>query len=125
MGASPRSEGATLSRDLNEFLIELSIALHRQSMYPTGHPALIPAIESVIRRAERLLESPQQMAFGVARRQLILDGVTTDPDGPIGVKPQVASWPHVKIHPLTFDGLALVGDSPGAAGADAEQASHG
>jgi hypothetical protein len=169
MEAPPRSERATLSRDLSEFLIELSIALHRHSMYPTGHPALIPAIESVIRRAEKLLEDRQQIAFGVARRQLIIDGVTTDPDqpvlrrladglhrhhigaisilrgmdtqelsealhalsaeadkdGPIGLKPQVASWPHVKIHPLTFDGLALVGDSPGAAGVDAEQASHG
>ena len=83
MEASPRSERATLSRDLNEFLIELSIALHRQSMYPTGHPALIPAVESVIRRAERLLEERPQIAFGVARRQLVIDGVTTDPDQPV------------------------------------------
>src|SRR4030095_14307336 len=83
MEASPRSERATLSRDLNEFLIELSIALHRQSMYPTGHPALIPAVESVIRRAEQLLEDRPQIAFGVARRQLVIDGVTTDPDQPV------------------------------------------
>ena len=83
MEASPRSERATLSRDLNEFLIELSIALHRQSMYPTGHPALIPAIESVIRRAEQLFEDRPQIAFGVARRQLVIDGVTTDPDQPV------------------------------------------
>src|SRR4026208_2218102 len=83
MEASPRSERATLSRDLNEFLIELSIALHRQSMYPTGHPALIPAVESVVRRAEHLLEGRPQIAFGVARRQLIIDGVTEDPDQPL------------------------------------------
>jgi hypothetical protein len=83
MEAPPRSERAPLSRDLNEFLIELSIALHRQSMYPSGHPALIPAIESVIRRAERLLEERPQIAFGVARRQLIIDAVTTDPDQPV------------------------------------------
>ncbi len=83
MEAPPRSERATLSRDLNEFLIELSIALHRQSMYPTGHPALIPTVESVVRRAERLLEERSQIAFGVARRQLIIDGMTTDPDQPV------------------------------------------
>jgi hypothetical protein len=83
MEASPRSDRVTLSRDLNEFLIELSIALHRQSMYPTGHPALIPAIESVIRRGEQLLEDRPQIAFGVARRQLVIDGVTTDPDQPV------------------------------------------
>lgn len=169
MEASPRSERVPLSRELSEFLVELSVALHRHSMYPAGHPALIPAIEMVIRRAERLLEDRQTIAFGVARRQLIIDGVTTDPsqpvlrrladglhrhhigavsitrgvgtqelgealhalaaeadrDGPLGLKPDLATWPHVKVHPLTFDGLALVGDSPGAPGADAEQASAG
>ena len=169
MEATPRSERATVSRDLSEFLIELSIALHRHSMYPTGHPALVPAIESVIRRAEKLLDDRPQIAFGVARRQLIIDGMTTDPDqpvlrrladglhrhhigavtimrgmetqelgdamhalaveadreGPLGLKPNVANWPHVKLHPLTFDGLALVGDSAGAGGADSEQVSEG
>ena len=33
--------------------------------------------------------------------------VEADKDGPLGLKPDVASWPHVKLHPLTFDGLAL------------------
>ena len=169
MEASPRPERATLSRDLSDFLVELSIALHRHSMYPSGHPALVPAIESVTRRAERLLEGRPSIAFGVARRQLIIDGVTTDPDqpvlrrladglhrhhigavsimrglevqelsealralsveadkeGPLGLKPTVATWPHFKLHPLTFDGLALVGDSPGPAGADTEHAAEG
>ena len=152
---APRSERATLSRDLSEFLVELSIALHRHSMYPIGHPALAPAIESLVRRADKLLEDRQAIAFGVARRQLIIDGVATDPDQPVlrrlaealhqhhigaisllrGVQEQelsealltlateaeqagpagkgaIPAWPHVKIHPLTFDGLALVGEAP-------------
>ena len=168
MEAAPRSERVSLSRDLSEFLIELSIALHRHSMYPIGHPALVPAIESVTRRAEKLLEDRPSIAFGVARRQLIIDGITTDPDqpvlrrladglhrhhigavsimrgmqvhelgealhalaveadkdGPVGLKPDVASWPHVKLHPLTFDGLALAGDTPSGGGAqDSDKAS--
>jgi len=167
MEASPRSERATLSRDLNEFLIELSIALHRQSMYPTGHPALIPAVESVVRRAEHLLEGRPQIAFGVARRQLIIDGVTTDPDqpvlrrladtlhkhhigavsimrgmdthelgeslralaaeadreGPLGLKPDIAKWPHIKLQPLVFDGLGIVDDRAGGGGDMAGQSS--
>jgi hypothetical protein len=154
---APRPERVALSRDLSEFLVELSIALHRHSMYPSGHPALVPAIESVARRAEKLLEDRPSIAFGVARRQLIIDGVTTDPDqpvlrrladglhrhhigavslnrgvqlqevseallalsaeaereGPLGLKGSIPTWPHVKLHPLTFDGLALVGDAPG------------
>jgi hypothetical protein len=170
MEAAPRSERVSPSRDVSEFLVELSIALHRHSMYPSGHPALVPAIESVIRRAEKLLQDRPSIAFGVARRQLIIDGVTTDPeqpvlrrladglhrhhigavsitrgvnaqelgeaflalsaepdrDGPMGLKRVVSSWPHVKVHPLTFDGLALVGDAPiGAGGQDSEHASIG
>lgn len=170
MEVPTRPERATLSRDLSDFLVELSVALHRHSMYPTGHPALIPAIESVIRRADKLLEDRPQIAFGVARRQLIIDGVTTDAgqpvlrrladslhrhhigavsimrgldvqelgealhalsaeaerEGPIGLKPEAANWPHFKVHPLTFDGLALVGDaSVSSGGADAQQASEG
>jgi hypothetical protein len=57
MEPAARSERATLSRDLSDFFVELSIALHRHSMYPTGHPALVPAIEAVTRRAERRLRS--------------------------------------------------------------------
>jgi HEAT repeat protein len=151
---APRSERVTLSRDLSEFLVELSIALHRHSMYPVGHPALGPAIAGVVRRAEKLLEDRPSIAFGVARRQLIIDGVTTDPDQPVlrrlaealhehhigaisllrGVEQEelsealralgteaerdgaagkgpIPSWPHVKVHPLTFDGLALVSEA--------------
>jgi hypothetical protein len=167
---APRSERASLSRELSDFLVELSIALHRHSMYPSGHPALMPAIESVTRRAEKLLEGRESIAVGVARRQLIIDGITTDPEhpvlrrladglhrhhigavtlmrgvevhelaealsalsveadkeGPIGLKPEVASWPHFKIHPLTFDGLTLAGTGSGVGGgADSEQASQG
>ena len=52
-------------------------------MYPIGHPALAPTIASVVGRANKLLEDRQTIAFGVARRQLIIDGVTTDPDQPV------------------------------------------
>ena len=37
-----------MSRDLTEFLIQLSIAVHRFSMYPPGHPSLEPAAEGVV-----------------------------------------------------------------------------
>jgi hypothetical protein len=121
-------------------------------MYPDGHPSLGPAVDAVMRRAQRLLEDRPSLAFGVARRQLIVEGVTTDPEHPVlrrlaeelhrhhlgavsvgrgvqaaelsevlrvlaseperGGAPGVAEWHHVKLHPLTFDGLAIVGDAP-------------
>lgn len=148
-------ERVTLSRELSEFLVELSIVVHKHAMYPGGHPSLEAATERVTRRAERLLENRPKLVFGVARRQLIIDGVATDPlqpvlrrladwlhrhhlgavslsrgvhpeemglalralsseverDGPLGLAPagRLLEWPHVRLHPLTFDRLELVG----------------
>ena len=148
----------SLSSDLNQFLVELSIALHQHAMYPSGHPTIGPAIEAVSRRGSGMLKSRPSIAFGVARRQLIIEGVATDADHPVlrrlaeglhrhhfgavsitrgleegeiaealralAAEPQqdgplaltqtgrVGVWPHLKLHPLSFDGLALVGDAP-------------
>src|SRR5262245_52769091 len=83
MDAALKPERVTLSRDLSEFLVELSIALHKHAMYPGGHPSLGTATTGVTYRAERLLEDRPTLVFGVARRQLIIDGVATDPDQPV------------------------------------------
>jgi hypothetical protein len=161
--ASPKPERVTLSREYSDFLVELSIALHKHAIYPTGHPSLGPAAAGVTRRAERLLEDRPVLAFGVARRQLIIEGVATDPnqpvlrrladglhrhhlgaisfsrglqpdeiasalqalsadverDGPLGLAPRgrLREWPHVRLHPLTFDRLELVSDAPVESGA--------
>lgn len=77
------SERAALSRDLSEFLVELSIALHKYAMYPGEHPSLGPAVLGVIRRAELILESRAMIALGVARQQLVIEGVATDPKHPV------------------------------------------
>lgn len=155
---------------MSEFLIELSIALHRHSMYPSGHPSLEPAVAGVVRRAEQLLRSRRTLAFGVARRQLIIDGVATDPDQPVlrrlaetlhrhhlgaisitegvqadelasalfalslepdqahplgrGRGADAATWSHVRLHPLTFEGLSIAGE-PGGAGGTAQAGGAG
>jgi hypothetical protein len=72
-----------LSYELNAFLVEFSIALHKHTMYPSGHPSLEPAAIRVTERALRLLEDRPMLAFGVARHQLIIDGVATDPNQPV------------------------------------------
>lgn len=155
---APRSERAALSREYSQFLVELSIALHKFSIYPGGHPALGPATDAVVARAEPLLLDRPQLAFGVARRQLIIEGIATNEaqpvlrrlaeslhrhhlgavtvmrglqpaelsdalralvrepevDGPLGLQQNVAqlTWPHLRLHPLTFDGLTLASDAP-------------
>jgi len=74
---------ATLPRDLAEFLIEFSIALHKHAMYPDDHPTLAPAAEGVIRRLAGLLAERGQLSLGVARSQLVIEGVATDPKHPV------------------------------------------
>ena len=77
------SESTTLSRDLSDFLIEFSIALNKHAMYPGGHPSLEPAAERVIARLQPLLVSRGTLSLGVARNQLVIEGVATDPKNPV------------------------------------------
>ena len=155
MDATHRPERVTLSRDLSEFLVEFSIAVQKHAMYPGGHPSLGAAAAAVTGRAGWLLEARPVLVFGVALRQLIIDGVATDPnhpvlrrlaeglhrhhlgavslsrglqadevglalralssevdrDGPLGMAgpDRMLEWPHIRLHPLTFDCLELVG----------------
>ena len=76
-------ERASLSRDLGDFLVELSIALHKHAMYPEGHPSLQPAAAAVTQRASLLLEDRASLSLGVARHQLVIEGVATDPKHPV------------------------------------------
>src|SRR5258708_21849593 len=154
---------ATLSRELSEFLIELSIALHRHAMYPEGHPSLEPAASGVIRRADLLFVDRPTISLGVARSQLVIEAVATDPNHPVlrelagrlhrhhlgavtfargvqaaeltrvlqtlaaeaertgqplglGPPEKLRAWPHVTLHPLTYERLELVDDGNGGRG---------
>lgn len=72
-----------LSRELTAFLVEFSVSLHKHAIYPSGHPSLEPAAARLTDIATRLLEGRATLAFGVARHQIIIDGVATDPNHPV------------------------------------------
>jgi hypothetical protein len=72
-----------LSRELRDFLIQLSIALHRYAMYPDGHPSLGPTVEHVHGILTELLTARETLSLGVARNQLVIEGVATDPKNPV------------------------------------------
>ncbi len=74
---------SALSSDLADVLIELSIALHKHAMYPEGHPSLAPACERVAQRLDPLLAERGMLSLGVARDQLVIEGVATDPKNPV------------------------------------------
>ena len=84
--APPRQSAVqrtALPRELSDFLIEFSIALHKHAMYPGGHPTLAPSSHGVARRLEALLAERGTLSLGVAREQLVIEGVATDPRHPV------------------------------------------
>ncbi len=74
---------AALSKELSDFLIELSIGLHKNAIYPPGHPLLEGATAGIARRVESLLQDRTSLSLGVARQQLIIEGVATDENNPV------------------------------------------
>ena len=75
---------ATLSRELSDFLVEFSITLNKHVIYPLKHPLLDIAIDGVANRLALLFdENREALSIGVARRQLIIEGVATDPLNPV------------------------------------------
>src|SRR5690348_12444731 len=81
--ATPAGGAAVLSRELADFLVELSIAMHKHAIYPPGHPLLDGAVDAVARKLWGLLAERMALSIGVARRQLIIEGVATDPSHPL------------------------------------------
>jgi hypothetical protein len=73
-----------ISRELADFLLELSITLNKHAIYPNKHPLLDLAIYGVANRLALLFdEHRDSLSIGVARRQLIIEGVATDPHNPV------------------------------------------
>jgi hypothetical protein len=150
-------ERESLSSELTEFLIEFSIALNRTLMYPAGHPSQEKSAEGVVQRLGALLAERPTVSIGVARRQMVIEGVATDAKHPIlrslaekfhkqhigaivferGITPaeiadmmrtvaveaernerplglgdpeRLRVWAGVRLYPLTYDQLELVGD---------------
>ena len=76
-------ESAALSRELSDFLIELSIGLHKNAIYPAGHPLLENTTAELSRRLAALMKEREALSLGVARHQLIIEGVATDEGNPV------------------------------------------
>ena len=78
-----QSQSAALSRELSELLLELSIGVHRYAMYPPGHPSLLPAAENIIGRLGEIFMDRRSLSIGVARDQLVIEGVATESKHPV------------------------------------------
>jgi hypothetical protein len=76
-------EGASLSRELGDLLLQLAIGLHKHAIYPEGHPMVEAAVAAVAKRLHPLLDARGVLSIGVARRQLVIEGIATDPANPV------------------------------------------
>ena len=77
------SADASLPQDHADLLIELAVAVHKNAIYPGTHPLLVAAVENLARKLASFLEHTPTLSIGVARRQLIIEGVATDEEHPI------------------------------------------
>ena len=73
----------TLPQDHADLLLELAVAVHKNAIYPGTHPLLVASVDSLARRLATFLEQSPTLSIGVARRQLIIEGVATDEEHPI------------------------------------------
>jgi hypothetical protein len=72
-----------MPRDLAVFLPLFAIALNKMAAYPDGHPLLVGALESATVRLQAALVERSVLMIGVARTQLLVEGLATDADNPI------------------------------------------
>jgi len=82
--SSIQQQGKTfLPRELGAFLVAFSIAVHRFAMYPSGHPTLRPSADAVLQRLSVVLARAPSLSIGVGSRQLVVQGLPTDPRHPV------------------------------------------
>lgn len=80
---SAEQERAVLPRDVAVFLPLLGIALHKCTTYPERHPLLGSAIEALVGHLRVVLVNRPFLLLGVARNQLLVEGLATDPENPV------------------------------------------
>ena len=57
--------------------------MQKHAIYPGGHPLLDAAMDTVMRKLAVLIADRPSLSIGIARRQLIIEGVATDPNHPL------------------------------------------
>ena len=77
------SADTTLPQDHADLLLELAVAVHKNAIYPGTHPLLVAAVDNLARRLAVFLDQTPTLSIGVARRQLIIEGIATDEQHPI------------------------------------------
>ena len=70
----------TIDKRVTDFLLDFGVAVQKHAIYPAGHPQLTAAVERVMRRLDVAMASNRAIALGIARTQVVIEGVATDPN---------------------------------------------
>lgn len=81
--ASPPASPAAAPHDLSAFLTDLGMALQTHGAYPPGHPVAARASAALVARLHALLAERATVSLGIARRQLVVEGVATPAENPL------------------------------------------
>jgi len=76
--APPADEPRVPAAAIVAFLVRFSVALHKHSTYPPGHPTLQAADAAVAQALAPLFESRTELRVGVARQSLVIDDEPTE-----------------------------------------------
>ena len=68
-----------LPKKLAEFLVEFAVAVQKHGIYPQGHPQVAATVDRCVRKLDAALNDPDPVAFAVARNQIVIGNVSTDP----------------------------------------------
>ncbi len=72
-------DGGALPKRIAELLLEFAVAVQKHAIYPQGHPQRAAAVDKLTRRLDAILAGMEPIAFGIARTQIVVEGVATDP----------------------------------------------
>lgn len=68
---------------LSGLLIDLNIARRNARSYPKGHPIILASLQKVLSSYTLLMQSNSEIAIGVARDMLMVEGTSFDKNNPV------------------------------------------
>ena len=72
-----------LDKRIADFLLDFAVAVQKHAIYPGGHPQLAAAVERVMKRLDNAMVGNKPVAIGIARNQVVVENVATDPANPL------------------------------------------
>ena len=69
-----------IDKRLTDFLLDFGVAVQKHAIYPAGHPQLTAAVERVMKRLDAAMANNRSISMGIARTQVVIEGVATDPN---------------------------------------------